>query len=325
MKRRAFLATAGSLFLGSALAQSKHEPVRVGWLHTRSRESSLWMLAAFKAGMLARGWKEDEQYVLVERWADSLGAERLAVLAREIAVVRPAVIVAAPNDAVRAALKASPDTAVVMAVGTDPVGHGFAASLARPGGMATGNANLLDELGAKFPELLLAAAPGARRIGFLLQDQGLLSQMQLDNTRRIAKSQSLDAVIGEVRTVGEVEPTLARFATERVQGLIVNVGPLLFAKSLPIVQTALKHKWPMIAFASQFADEGALMSYGPDFAAQFERAAQFVDRLLKGAKPAELPFEQPTKFDFVVNMKTARTLGLKIPQSLLLRASRVIE
>jgi putative ABC transport system substrate-binding protein len=311
--------------LGAALAQPKHEPVRVGLLHSRSRESGLWQLAAFKAGMLARGWKDAEQYVLVERWADSLGAERMAVLAGEIAAAKPAVIVAAPNDAVRAALKAAPDTPVVMAVGTDPVGHGYATSLARPGGMVTGNANMLNELSDKYPELLLTAAPGARRIGFLLQNQGPLNQAQLDSTRRIAKSQSLDARIGEVRTVGEVEPTLERFAAERVQGLIVNVGPLLYAKRVRIVQMALKHKWPMIAFVSQFADEGALMSYGPDFGAQFERAAYFVDRILKGTKPADLPFEQPTKFEFVVNLKTARTLGLKIPQLLLLRADRVIE
>jgi len=323
--RRRFLAAAAGLAFGPALAQSKREPVRVGWLLSGSREVNLWQLAAFKAGMLALGWKEGEHYVLAERWADNLGAERTAVLAGEIAANKPAVVVAAPNGQVLALLKAAPDTPIVMATGTDPVGHGFAASLAHPGGMVTGNANMLGDVSDKYPELLLAAAPGARRIGFLVQYQGSLNQAQLENIRRISKIHALDARIGEVKTLAEVDAALARFAAERVQALIVTVGPALLAGRARIAQTALKRKWPMIAFASPFADEGALMSYGPNFADQFRRAAYFVDRILKGAKPADLPFEQPTQVEFVVNMKTARALGLKIPQSLLLRAGRVIE
>lgn len=325
MKRRAFLATAGSLVLGSALAQSKREPVRVGWLSSGARKTNLTQYAAFKAGMLALGWKEGEHYVLVERWADNLGAERTAVLADEIAANKPAVIVASPNGQVRAALKAAPTTPIVMATGTDPVGWGFAASLAHPGGMVTGNSNILGELSDKYPELLLEAAPRVRRIGFLIQSQGPLREEQLEGIRRIAKIHALDARIGEVKAIVEVEPALARFAAERVQAVIVYVGPLLNAERTRIAQTALKRKWPIIAFRSEFADEGALMSYGPNFLAHFRRAAYFVDRILKGAKPADLPFEQPTQIEFVVNLKTAKTLGLKIPQSLLLRADRVIE
>jgi putative ABC transport system substrate-binding protein len=323
--RRRFLAAAVGLAFGPALAQSQREPVRVGWLLSGSRESVLWGLAAFKEGMLALGWKEGEHYVLVERWADNLGMERVAVLAGEIAASKPAVVVASANGSVLGVRKAAPDMPIVMATGTDPVKWGFAVSLAHPGGMVTGNANMLGDLSDKYPELLLAAAPGARRIGFLMQNQGPLNQAQLDSTRRIAKSHALDARIGEVKTLAEVEAALARFAAERVQGLIVTAGPLLAGKRAVIAQTALKRKWPMIGFSSQFADEGALMSYGPNIAAQFERAAYFVDRILKGAKPADLPFEQPTQIEFVLNMKTARVLGLKIPQELLLRASRVIE
>jgi putative ABC transport system substrate-binding protein len=325
INRRRFLAAAAGLAFGPALAQSKREPVRVGWLLSGSREVNLWQLAAFKAGMLALGWKEGEHYVLVERWADNLGPERTAILAKEIAAARPAIIIAAPNGAVRAALEAAPNVPIVMATGTDPVGHGYAASLAHPGGMVTGNANLLGDVSDKYPELLLAAAPGARRVGFLMQYQGPLNQAQLDSTRRIAKIHALDARIGEVKTLAEIEPVLARFAAERVQALIVTVGPLLSAERARIVQNALKRKWPMIAFSGSFADEGALMSYGPNMVAQYERTAYFVDRILKGAKPADLPFEQPTQIEFVVNMKTAKALGLKMPQPLLLRADRVIE
>ena len=331
IKRRP-LVTAGLVLLaapGTALAQTP-DPVsrpalRVGWLSSSSRESSLPLLAAFKASMLALGWKEGEHYALVERWADNLGAERSAVLAGEIAAVRPAVIVASPNGAVRAALKAAPDTPIVMATGTDPVGWGFAASLAHPGGTVTGNANMLGDLSDKYPELLLAAVPGVRRIGFLLQHQGPLDQAQTESTMRVAKIHALDVSIGQVKTVAEIEPVLARFAAERVQALVVNVGPMLMVQRTLIAQTALLRKWPMIGFARQFADDGALMSYGPNFAAQFRRAAYFVDRILKGAKPAELPFEQPTQIEFVVNRKTARSLGITIPQSLLLRADEIIQ
>jgi putative tryptophan/tyrosine transport system substrate-binding protein len=331
IRRRPWIAR-GLLLLaapGTALAQTPNKElrqlVRLGWLSSTSRESSLSLLAAFKAEMQALGWKEGEHYALVERWADNLGVERNAVLAGEVAAARPAIIVAAPNGAVRAALKAAPDTPIVMATGTDPVGWGFAASLAHPGGTVTGNANLLGDLSDKYPELLLAAAPGIRRVGFLLQPQGPLSQAQIDSTLRIAKVHSLDASIGEVKTADEVGPVLARFAVERVQALIVNVGPSLMAQRTLIAQTALQRKWPTIAFARQFADEGALMSYGPNFASQFRRAAYFVDRILKGAKPADLPFEQPTQVEFVVNRKTAKALGLTIPQSLLLRADELIE
>jgi putative ABC transport system substrate-binding protein len=324
MNRRAFLAAAGGLVLGPALAQSKSEPVRVGWLATNSRETAPAQLAAFKAAILALGWKEGEHYVLVERWFGD-GAVPYATLAAQIAAAKPAVIVAYANGAVAAALKAAPATPIVMATGTDPVGWGFAASLGRPGGTVTGNSNILGDLSDKYLELLLAASPSARRVGFLLQNQGPLNQAQLESVGRISKIHSIDARIQEVKSRAEVEPALARLAADGVQGLIVNVGPVLSAEQANIAQTALKRKWPMIGFRGEFADEGALVSYGPNFAVQFRRAAYFVDRILKGAKPADLPFEQPTEIEFVVNMKTARALGLKIPQSLLIRADRVIE
>jgi len=324
-RRKLLIALAGSTFAPQLFAQSKREPVRVGWLSSGGRDSSPANILAFKAGMLALGWKEGEHYVLVERWADNLGAERTAALAEEIAASKPAIIVAAPNGAVRAALKALPATPIVMATGTDPVGWGFAASLARPGGMVTGNSNILGELSDKYPQLLLEVAPRVRRIGFLVQNQGPLNEDQLQGIRRIANVHALETRIGEIKSVSEIESALASFATEGVQALIVYVGPILLAARTLISQTALKRRWPMIGFGSQFADDGALMSYGANFPAHFRRAAYFVDRILKGTKPADLPFEEPTQIEMVVNLKTAKALGLKIPQSLLIRANRVIQ
>lgn len=323
-RRSCLVAAAATLAFRPVLAQTTREPLRIGWLGASSREVSLQFIAAFKAAMQTMGRKDGEHYVLVERWANNQGAERNAVLAAEVAATRPAVIVAFPNGAVQAASKAAPDTPIVMATGTDPVGWGFAASLARPGGMVTGNANMLDDLGIKYAELLLAAAPGTRRVGFLQQHQGPHNQAQIDDTQRIVKAHALDARLAEVKTASEIEPALARFAGERVQGLIVTVGPLLLAQRALIVQSALQRKWPMVGFTRQFADDGALMSFGPNFAAQFQRAAYFVDRILKGAKPLDLPFEQPTVFEFVVNRNTAKAIGVNLPQALLLRADEVI-
>lgn len=324
-RRKLLLALAGGAIAPRLFAQPRREPVRVGYLSSFARGNSPAQFAAFKEGMLALGWKEGENYQLVERWGDNLGTERAEELARQIAASKPAVILASPNGPVRAALKAAPGVPIVMATGTDPVGWGFAASLARPGGMVTGNSNILGELSDKYAGLLLEAAPRVKRIGFLVQSQGPLRDEQMQGIRRVVKIHALDARIGEVKTVEEIEPALARFATEGVQALIVYVGPLLSAERVRISQTALKRRWPTIAFNSQFSDEGALMSYGPNFPAHFRRAAYFVDRILKGAKPGDLPFEEPTQIEMVINMKTAKAIGLNISQSLLIRADRVID
>ena len=325
MNRRTFLAAAGSLALAPVLAQTKREPARVGWLHASSTEAALWQLTAFQAGMLALGWKEGEHYLLEQRWAEFRGDEHMAMLAAQLAAIKPAVIVAAPNDAVRAALKAAPDTPIVMATGIEPVRFGFAASLARPGGTVTGNSNVLGDISEKYPELLLECAPGLRRIGFLHQNQGRFNQAHQDRIRRVAAIHSLDARIGEINAPADVDAVLARFAAERVQALIVNIGPMLMARRKQIAQTALERGWPTIAFTRVFADDGALMSYGPDFVEQFRRTAYFVDRILKGAKPADLPFEEPNRVELVLNLKTAQALKLKIPRSIIARADRVIE
>jgi putative ABC transport system substrate-binding protein len=324
MKRRAFLATAGSLILGSAMAQSKREPTRVGWLHFGSRSDRESEYAAFKAGMLALGWKEGEHYAMVERWADDR-ADRLAVFAEQIAASKPAVIVAVPGSAVLAALKAAPRTPIVMANGADPVSSGFTTSLSHPSSTVTGLSNNLTDLGDKFPELLLAAAPGVRRIGFLDLAKTSVPQGPKENVKRLSKLYSIDGRIFDVKSSADIGPALARYSVEGVQALVVMVHPLLFAERKQIAQGALRRKWPVIGFNSAFADAGALMSYGPNFAEQVRRAAHFVDRILKGARPADLPFEEPTQYELVVNLNTAKALGLKIPQSLVLRADRMIE
>ena len=213
---------------------------------------------------------------------------------------------------------------IVMISGTDPVVAGVAKSLARPGGMVTGVTALAIDVTEKYVELLLAAAPKLRRIGFLAYSHNPNKTQLLDAARRSAAQYQVEARFAEAGQADEIEPALSRLAKEGVQGLVVLTGQLFSTERPRIVKFALTERWPVIGGAGMVT-AGALLSYSADFAAINRRAAYYVDRILKGAKPGDLPIEQPTKFEFVINMKTARALGLAISQELLLRANRVIE
>jgi putative ABC transport system substrate-binding protein len=306
-----------------ALAQSK-QPVLIGWLNGGSRQMDESSFAAFKEGLAALGWKEGPQFVIEERWANGR-SERLLALAQELAAKKPAVIVAAPSTAVRPAAQAAPNTPVVQATGTSPVAVGLAASLARPGGMVTGVTNIIAEVSEKHLELLLAAAPKLRRIGFLVDSRGSNRAAYLEMARRAATGHSVEARFAEVDGPEEIEPAISRLAKEGAQALVVFASPALLVERRRIVKLALARRWPVMAWLREWADEGALLTYGIEPSANYRRAAYYVDRILKGATPGELPIEQPTKFELVVNLKTAKTLGLTIPQPFLMRADRVIE
>ena len=325
--RRVFILTAAAwpalAWAGAVLAQSK-QPILIGWLHPGSRIMSRRSLTAFKEGMAALGWKEGSNYALEERWADGR-VDRLPALAEELAARKPALIVALLT-AVMVAAKAAPNVPVVQAQGASPVNTGLAASLARPGGMVTGVTNIVTEVSEKYLELLLAAAPKVKRVGFLvdLASGGYAAHMK--NARRAIEHYGVEARFAEVAKAEEIEPALARLAKEGVQGLVILPSAGLFvAERRRIVKLALAQRWPIIAGPSGFVEEGALLSYSADASALFRRSAYYVDRILKGAKPGDLPIEQPMKFELVLNMKTAKALGIKIPNSILVQATRVIE
>ena len=304
------------------LAQSK-QPILIGWLDGASREWSGHLFAAFKEGLAALGWKESSNVVFEERWAGGQ-VNRLPALAGELAARRPAVIVAFTRLATEAAAKAAPKTPIVL-IGAIPVGPGLVASLARPGGMVTGVSSIAAEISEKFLELLLAAAPKRRRIGFLLDTTSGNAALNMVNARRSVAQHSVEARYVEVARLEEIEPALSRLAKEGVQALVVMPGPTFSAEPRRIVKSAQVQRWPMISGRREFAEEGALLSYGVDVSALYRRAAYYVDRILKGAKPGDLPIEQPIKFELVVNLKTAKALGLTISQDLLFRADKVIE
>jgi ABC-type uncharacterized transport system substrate-binding protein len=227
---------------------------------------------------------------------------------------------------VAAAAKEAPGIPIVMGSAADPVAGGLAASLARPGGMVTGVTNVVTNIIEKQLELLLLAAPRLRRIGFLIDSNNVLRVVTNEVTRRsAAQYPQVKAFFVEVANREEIEPAISRLARDNTEGLIVMASPLLMNERQRIIKLALARRWPVIALQREFANEGALLTYGSDVAANFRRAATYVDKILKGAKPGDLPIEQPTKFELVVNMKTAKALGLTIPQSILVRTDRVIE
>ncbi|MGH8703197.1 MAG: ABC transporter substrate-binding protein [Burkholderiales bacterium] len=324
--RRAFLLAAAAWpaigWIGMARAQSK-QPILIGWLSLGSRESRAHWLAAFKEGLAALGWREGSQVVIEERSAETR-ADRLPSLAKELAAKKPAVIVASGLRAAVELSRAVPKIPIVL-VGGDPVVAGLVASYARPGGMVTGVTSISVDLTEKYLELLLAAAPKLKRVGFLGYSLNPNYPAFLDNARRSATRHSIEARFADVLKAEEIEPALSRLAKEGAQALVVLTGALLGTERQRIVKLALARRWPVVAGAREFAEEGALLSYGADGSANYRRAAYYVDRILKGAKPGDLPIEQPTKFELVINMKTARALKLEISRELAVRADRVIE
>jgi len=307
------------------LAQSKQAPVLIGWLNADSRESSAHYFAAFKEGLATLGWKDSPQLIIEERWADARYA-RLPALAEELAAKKPAIIVAAPLVSVHAAAKVAPKIPIVMATGGgDLVAAGLVKSLAHPGGMITGLTNFNVSITEKYLELLLAAAPKVMRVGFLVDPRAGGYTLQMEAVHRSVAQYKIESLIAEVASPEEVGPALSRLAKEGAQALIVTLSPMLRVERRRIIKRALAQSWPVVAGASEFAEAGALLSYNAEATANYRRAASYVDRILKGTKPGDLPIEQSTKFELVINGNTAKALGLRIPQSLLISADKVIE
>lgn len=324
-RRRLLVAFGAASFTPQAVfAQAKKPPIVIAWLGSSTADSGARGFTAFKEGMAALGWKEGQQFVIDARWAEGRN-ERLQSLAEELAARRPSIIVAANRLAALAAANASPNIPIVQASGGSPVDVGLAKSLARPGGMVTGLTNLSGEVSAKYLELLLAAAPKVKRVGFLLDRSSVTYAVNMKNARSAAEHYRIEARFADVGKPEEIEPAIARLAKEGVDGLVLTPSLGLFgAERRRIVTLTLARRWPVTG-SVQFAQDGGLVGYSADGVALSRRAAWYVDRILKGAKPGELPIEQPTTFELVVNMKTAKLLGLTMPPEIMVRATRVIE
>lgn len=310
---------------GAVRAQPITPPVIIGWLNTGSSKTQRHLLVAFKEGMSAVGRKEGTHYVVEERWSEGR-PDRTSVLAAELAAKKPTIIVAAQASGTAAAAKAAPNTPIVQAYGGPLVERGLANSLARPGGMVTGIINLSVDMSEKRLELLLDVVPSVRRVGFIIDmSTPVVYEGTVKAARRSLEHYRVDGYFGRVARPDDIEAAIVRLAKDGVQALIVMPGVFLSSYRERIVTAALAQRWPMVTGSREYAEAGALLSYGTAPAALYRRSAYYVDRILKGANPGDLPIEQPAIFEMVVNLKTAKSLGLTIPQTILVRADRVIE
>jgi putative ABC transport system substrate-binding protein len=325
-RRKSLIALGATVSLPRfVLAQAKKPPVVIGWLSAQQRpEAGGGNFAEFKKELATLGWQEGVTYVLEGLYAAGQ-LNRLPALAEELAAKKPMLIVAVNSSATIAAAKAAPKIPIVQATGISLVNTGFAASLARPGGMVTGVTNISAETSTKFLELLLAAAPKVKRVGILADAKSPAYPIHIKNTHAAIERFRIEARFAEASTTEELDRALPQLAKEGVQALVVlTTGGVFTAERDRIVQFALSQRWPVISLAG-WAAAGALLSYSADIRALYRRAAHYVDRILKGAKPADLPIEQPTRFDLVVNMKTAKALGLTMPPEIMVQATRVIQ
>lgn len=323
--RRNLLITLGASAFGprALFAQSK-QAVLIGWISLATRESGARSLAVFKEGLAALGWKDGSKLRLEERWTGGHD-DRIESSARELAAKQPALIVAAGLRAAVIVAKSAPKIPIVMVSQADPIEAGLVTSLARPGGMITGIAGFLVDLSSKYLELLLASAPKVKRVGFLADAGNANLTKVLEEARRSATHHAVETRFDEAGSPDEIDPAMIRLIKQGTQALVVLPGALLVTERRRILKIALAQRWPVVAGSRAFAEDGALLSYGADSLARYRRAPYYVDRILKGANPGDIPIEQPTTFEFVVNLKTAKALGLTMPADIMVRATRLIE
>jgi len=322
--RRAFLA--GSLTLlaepVAANAQPARKPPTIGFLGAGTPVAWGPRVASF-VRLRELGWIEGRTIVIEYRWADGR-TERLPHIAAEFARLNVDVIVTAGHAAIVAAKKATSVIPIVFAAAGDPVGNKIVASLARPGGNVTGLSVQQPDLTGKRLALLREVVPGLRRLAFLANIGNPLVAVEGIEVRTSARTLGLEVVPLEIRRAEDIAPAFEALKG-RADALYIPPDPLVISELIRINTLVLGARLPTVHGSREYVEAGGLMSYGPNFLDLFRRAADYVDRILKGAKPADLPIEQPTKFELVINLKTAKALGLTIPPSLLLRADQVIE
>ena len=326
--RRTFLAGTGAVLLAAPLAAEAQQPAgkvyRVGVLVLAPLSARPQQWEAFRQGLREQGYLPGKNILLEFRSADGK-PERLAELAAELIQANMDVIVGSGTPPVQVLQKATQTIPIVMANVGDPVGAGIVASLARPGGNITGLSLLATELSAKRLEILKASLPGLARIAVLGNPTNASVQLKVKETASAARLLGLQFQSLEVRVPGDLETQIQAAARARADALVTADDQFLSSHREQVVHLAMRHRLPVASEFREFAEAGSLCSYGPSLTDLARRTATYVDRILKGAKPADLPVEQPTKFELVINLKTAKALGLTIPQSLLLRADQVIE
>jgi putative ABC transport system substrate-binding protein len=321
MERRRFMAVMAGGLLAAPLAVEAQRVHRIGVL-LFSTPSADPQLAAFQRGLRELGYVEGRNVTFDYGFADG-HPERLPQLAAELVSRRPDLIFALGGDVAPYAKSATTSIPIVVAVSVDPVMSGLVGGLARPGGNVTGVTLVQSELAGKRIQLLKEAAPAVLRVGVIWNPRH--PDGELESTWNAARSLGVEVKSLEVRGPADFDQAFETANRERVQAIIVVSSRLMSLNRQRILDFAATNRVVLVAGWGAWASEGALLSYGPNLDVVVRRAASYVDKILKGAKPADLPIEQPTKFELVINLKTAKALGLTIPPSLLLRADQVIE
>ena len=306
----------------AAQAQQAAKVARIGFLAWGSPPPSDRYGEPFRQGLRELGWVEGQNIVVEYRWAEGR-SDRAADFAAELVRLKVDIIVAFATPAIQAAKSATKTIPIVMGVSTDPMGTGFITSLARPGGNITGVSLMSPDLAGKRLQLLREVLPSITRVAFLASGRSPAGRLFVQETQVAARKLGVQIQPVVIGGPEEFEGAFSAMVRERAGALVVQ--PLFTNHRQRIVALAARHRLPMISDFKEFADAGALMSYGPNARETYRRAATYVDKILKGTKPADLPVEQPTRFELVINMKTAKALRITIPQSVLIRADQLIQ
>ena len=328
MERRTFLGViAGGLLAAplAAEAQPAGKVPRIGVLMGFAENDEVWQayLAAFRRRLQELGWTVGRNVRIDYRFAGE-NAERIRSGAGELVAIAPDVILVSTNPAVSALMQATRTIPIVFTYVSDSVGSGFVASLARPGGHITGFHNFEPAISGKWLEVLKQIAPGVRRVA-VVHVPDIAANVALLHAVEAASTAGITVTGTGVRAAADIEPALTAFARVPNGGLIVAPSPLTTTRRELIIASAARRSLPAVYPFRFFCESGGLVSYGIDHMEQVREAASYVDRILRGAKPGELPVQLPTKFELIINLKTAKALGLTIPPSLLQRADQVIE
>jgi ABC-type uncharacterized transport system substrate-binding protein len=327
VRRREFITLLGGAVAAwplAAGAQQSGKIRRIGLLSGAAREATSTNYDAFLQGMRELGYVEGRDFVMEYRFADG-SYERFPELAAELVRLNADVIVTGTTAAIRSLQQATTTIPIVLAYSTNPVGNGFVASLARPGGNITGLSGSSEDTSPKQLELVATTVPNVTRIGMLGNPATPTYADVRKAAQNAAEKVGLTLVPIEARNSQEIESAFAEFNNQHVQAFVAAADAVFFTQRRQIAELALRNRLPSMFSQREYAEAGGLMSYGENLANFFRRAASFVDKILKGAKPGDLPIEQPTRFNLVINRKTADALGVTIPPQLYIFADEVIE
>jgi putative tryptophan/tyrosine transport system substrate-binding protein len=325
MKRREFIAALGSVAVMPLAARAQRRKIRtVGYLGPLTESAQRDWTAAFLFNMRRHGWVDGDTVAIVYRWAEGR-TDRFVEIAAELVQLKVDVIVTAGTLATIAAKQATTEIPIVFGAVTDAVGSGLVANLPHPGGNVTGLTMQQDDTASKRIELLRDVIPNLRRAAVLVNVGNPGAKLEIEGAQTAARTLGL----GDIATLGirraeDIAPAIEALKGS-VDALVVVTDPLVSSNRIQINTLALNGRLPTMHGGREYVEDGGLMSYGPDISDMFRRAADFVDKILHGAKPGDMPVQQPTKFELVVNLKTAKALNLTVPPSVLLRADEVIE